>query len=102
MAAVMIPALTRPAGVVRSAALSRLRLPRRSFTFALISSGCAGALAAWPTACGIGSWIAGILVRILDRISPMKAIAPRFPPPCGISGAGLIKRDLVVHELVVG
>jgi hypothetical protein len=28
-----------PAGVVRSMALSRLRLPRRSFTFALISSG---------------------------------------------------------------
>jgi hypothetical protein len=39
MAAVMIPALTRPAGVVRSVALSRLRWPRRSFTFALISSG---------------------------------------------------------------
>jgi hypothetical protein len=61
-----MPALTRPAGVVRSVALSRLRLPRRSFTFALISSGCAGTLAAWPTACVIGSWIAGILVRILD------------------------------------
>jgi hypothetical protein len=41
-------------------------LPRRSFTFALISSGCAGTLAAWPTACVIGSWIACVLVRILD------------------------------------
>ena len=66
------PAATRPAGVVRSVALSRLRLPSRSFTFALISSGCAGALAAWPTACVVGSWIAGILVRILDTTSPVK------------------------------
>jgi hypothetical protein len=32
----------------------------------------AGALAVWLTACVIGSWIAGILVRILYRTSPVK------------------------------
>jgi len=32
----------------------------------------AGALAVWPTACVIGSWIADILVRNLDRTSPVK------------------------------
>jgi len=50
MAAAMMPAVTRPAGVVRSVALSRLRLPRRSFTFALIFDGSlAGGLhSVWP------------------------------------------------------
>ena len=42
MAAVMMPAVTRPAGVVRSVALSRPRLPRRSFSAALISQDAPG------------------------------------------------------------
>jgi len=32
----------------------------------------AGALAVWPTGCVIGSWIADILARILDRTSAVK------------------------------
>ena len=84
----MMPAVTRPAGVVRSVALSRPRLPRRSFSVALISSGCAGTLRAWPTACAIGSCIAGIPLSIYRMV-----ILPEFDEPAAAARAGGRCRD---------
>ncbi len=46
MAATMTPAVTSPAGVVRTVAFSATFLPMRRSTLALISSGCTGALSA--------------------------------------------------------
>ena len=45
----------------------------RRFSLALISSGCAGTLPAWPTACTIGSCIGGTLS---DRTSSVRVGFP--------------------------